>query len=249
MDKKLHPRSLSLFVALILAVCATSATGQQYCGETSLAHAVQVTFAGCGDVSDNISVYEGESAEGALLPLVKASSGYWEADRKSFDPVHLTLCSPDRDCHAGKGCARSSQTLAIDRGSHRVCAARYVIPCKEKVWKIHVDTEPGRWLLVYKTQSVTEKPQQGGKLTPFDLCNLAYDELVEPALQFPGSNGNISIPLKPIHIGSFGHGQTVNISREELVRELKAALRIKQPLPAAMRDSLPKLVTFKLIDH
>jgi hypothetical protein len=210
---------------------------------------VQVTFAGCGEIPDNISVYEDESAEGPPLLWVKASSGYWEADRKSFDPAHLALCLPDRDCHAGKGCALPSQTLAIDRASHRVCAARYVIPCKPQVWKLHVDTEPGRWLLVYTTQSVTEKPQHGGKLTPFDLCNLVYDEQVEPALQFPGSNGNISIRLKPIHIGSFGHGQTVEINREELVRELKAALRIKQPLPAEMRESLPKLITFKLIDH
>lgn len=252
MDQELHSGNgvIAFFAALVVAACATSVPAQEYCGEDSVAHAVQVTFAGCGDLPDNVSVYEGDRI-GPLLPLTKAPSGYWEADKKGFEPARLALCSPD--CSKGNGCALPSQTLAIERGGRRVCAARYVIPCNEQVWKIHVETEPGRWFLSYtilKRAPGTPAPSKHrGGITPFDLCNLAPDEQIVAVLQFQGMNTVVSIPLKPIHLGLFQRGHTVDVHRDELARGVQTALRIRHPLSVEERERLPKLVTFKLLDR
>lgn len=252
MDQKLHSGNgvNVLVVVLAMVACATSVAAQQYCGDGCVAHAVQVAFAGCGDLPDNVSVHEG-TPDGPLLPLVKAPGGYWEADKKSFEPLRLKLCTPD--CSNGKGCASASETLAIERGPRRVCAARYLIVCNEQAWKIHVETEPGRWFLSYKavkrTPDAGAKPRRGGGITPFDLCNLTPDEQVETVLQFQRINTVISIPLKPIHLGLFQLGDTVDVDRDEIVRALQTALGIRHPLSVKERESLPKLVTFKLMDR
>jgi hypothetical protein len=221
-----------------MAVCAASVTAQQYCGEGSVAHAVQVTFAGCGDVPDNVSVYIGSNI-GELLPLVKAPSGYWEADRENFAPLNLRLCSPE--CSGKIGCAGFREMVAIDRGPHhRVCAARYIIHCTEAVWKLHVETEPGRFFVAYKrlTPGGTAPQQQVTKRTPFDLCDLGYKEKVELQLQ-----GTVSITLKAIDVGLFERGQTIKVSRDELARGLQ------RPLSPEERKRLPEFVTLTIIDR
>lgn len=184
---------VAFFAALIVAASTTSVTAQQYCGDGSYAHAVQVQFDECGAVPDNVSVYI-SNYDDPLLLLSKAPSGYWEADTKTFDPRNnVKLCSPA--CSSAYGCAPVPKMIAINRGSHvGMCAARYVIHCTEPVWKLHVETGPGRWYVFYKrlrqTPGATE--QEGGKMTPFDLCDLAYDEQVELQLHLQGIA--ISIP-------------------------------------------------------
>jgi hypothetical protein len=231
--------------ALAVGVCATSAWAQSC--EGSLARAVQVTFADCGEVHDSVSVCIGSNS-GALLPLSKAPSGYWEADNKTFDPKELTLCS--FACNSAGGCARPSETVWIDRGRLRVCAARYVIRCTDPVWRLHVDFEPGPWIVVYKrlkrasaaTEAGTRSPAM--KSAPFDVCNLASDEEIEPVVQLQGIP--ISIPLQPILMGSFGRASTVNVNRDELARRYQAALGTKRTLSPQDLDVLPKVVTFKM---
>src|SRR5258706_3606808 len=158
MDRYLHSsvnRIIVFFAALVMAVWVTSVTAQQYCGADSAAQAVQVKFADCGDVPDNASVYIGDNI-GELLPLTKAASGYWEADGK-FEPAKLKLCS--HTCRSASGCARFSKTVAINRGSKEVCAARTVIQCTEQAWNLHVNTEPSSRLVDYKRL----KPNRDGR--------------------------------------------------------------------------------------
>lgn len=249
MDHALSSRVIVFFVALAVAACAASVSAQEYCGDGSVAHAVQVTFAGCGDMPDNVSVHEGEGGE--LLPLMRnPTSGYWEADRKTFEPPHLKLCAPD--CSRAYGCARPTQTLAIDRGTRRVCAGRYVIRCTQQVWRVHVDTGSGRRWFLYKilkrTPGATEKPKQGGKRAPFDLCKLAEGDQIEIVLQVQGIDSVVAIPLKPIHLGLFERAQTVQVNRDELARGFQTATGIKRALSVEERERLPNVVTFKLID-
>jgi hypothetical protein len=240
MDQLLHCREsvIAFFAALVVAACATSVTAQ-HCGDGAVAHAVQVKFADCGDVPDDVSVYIGSNI-GELLPLTKSPSGYWEADYVTFEPTMLALCL--HTCSNSKsGCARFREMVAIDRGSHHgVCAARYVIRCTEPVWKLHVETEPetGGWIIVYKRLRRT--PGTTAARPPFDLCDLAYDEQVEFQLQ------GIPTPilLKLIYVDLFERGQTIEVNRDELARGLQTAL--KRTLSAKERDLLPKLVTFKV---
>jgi len=244
MDQYLHSsvnRIIVFFAALIVAAWATSVTAQ-YCGDDSVALAVQVKFADCRDVPDNASVYIGNNI-GQLLPLTKAPSGYWEADWK-FEPAKLTLCS--HTCSSASGCARFSKTVAIDRGPLRgVCAARYVIRCTEQAWNLHVNTEPPR-LVDYKR--LKQNPggratlQQGSKRTPFNLCDLAYDEHVE--FQLKGIA--VSIPLTSVDVGSFKRG-TIYVNHDELARGLLQTERdTKRAFSAEERDLLPNLVTFNI---
>jgi hypothetical protein len=208
--------------------------------DRSVAHAVQVAFADCGDVPDNVSVHLDNNV-GELLPLTKSPRGYWEADKSAFKPAKLTLCA--HTCSATSGCARLSETVEIDRGTGPVCAARYVIRCTEQMWTLHVDTVPARWL-VYKrlkrTNGVMTTPEQGGKWPPFDICDLAYDEQVELAFK----EIDISIPLKPISAESLEHGTAVVRSRDELAREIQIAL--KHALSDRELQLLPMRVTFTL---
>src|SRR5947199_3900985 len=136
MDRHLHSsvnRIIVFFFALIVVAWASSVTAQQYCGEGSAAQAVQVKFVDCGDVPENASVYIDNNI-GELLPLTKAPSGYWEADGK-FDPAKQKLCS--HTCRSKGGCAQLMlKTVAINRGSKQVCAARTVIQCNEQAWNL-----------------------------------------------------------------------------------------------------------------
>jgi hypothetical protein len=248
MDRYLHSsvnRIIVFFAALVVAAWATSVTAQQYCGPYSVAQAVQVKFADCGDVPDNVSVYIDDTG-GKLLPLTKAPSGYWEGDKK-FEPAKQTLCS--HTCGSASGCARFSRTVAIDRGqSFPVCAARYVIRCAEQAWNLHVDSEPG-WLVNYKslrqTRGGTKTLQEGARMTPFNLCDLAHDEHVELQLKVI----EVYVPVKTIYAGLFHRGQTIEVNRDELVRRLQAARGTKRARPAEERKHLPDLVTFKIIDR
>ena len=212
----------------------------QYCDD-AVAQAVQVKFADCGHVPDDVSVYM-DDKRGSLLALTKAPSGYWEADKKVFEPTGLTLCS--HTCGPLWGCAGSSETVPIERGLRRVCAARYEIRCTEQVWNLHVDTEPGR-LIIYKRLRQTRDglaiQQQGANMTPFQFCDLAYDEHVE--LQLQGIA--VTIPLKSISVGSLGRGTTY-VNHDDLARQLQTARRTKKVLSAEENDLLPNLVTFKI---
>jgi hypothetical protein len=225
-----------------------SISAQQYCGEGSVAHAVQVKFARCGEVPDNVSVYEGEDRN-HLLALTKALSGYWEADTENLDPAKLKLCSPECTSSSSKGCAPLAGIFAIEREPHhRVCAARYVIDCTEPVWKLHVEIKPkGLWVIVYKrTRGSADRkaePEQGGKTAPFDFCDLAYDERVELHLQ--GTVG--TIPLATIYRNSFERGETIELNREELVRRLQTLRGTKHALSPDERDRIPTLIRFKII--
>ena len=81
MDQYLHSsvnRIIVFFAALVVAARAISVTAQQYCAADSVAQAVQVKFADCGDVPDNVSVYIRDNI-GPTLPLTKASSGIGRA--------------------------------------------------------------------------------------------------------------------------------------------------------------------------
>jgi hypothetical protein len=233
---------IAFFAALVVVACATSVTAQ-YCGDGSVAHAVQVKFADCGDMNDNVSVYIGSNS-GSLLPLTRLPTGYWEADMPTFEPSTQTLCS--HTCRGVGGCARFSEMVAV--GPRRVCAARYVIRCTESVWKLHVETEPG-WYLVYKRLKQTPDQTEQQRIpvphpTPYDLCDLAYDEQVEPILQLRWIA--VSIPLKPIDVRSFQRGPTVDVNRDDLAREYQAVLGTKRLLSAGELELLPKRITFKL---
>ena len=81
--------------------------------------------------------------------------------------------------------------------------------------------------------------QQGGSRTPFEICDLAYDEQVELKLEEIA----VPIPLRPISAESFERGVFV-VSRDQLARGIQIAL--KHPLSAKELQLLPKLVTFKL---
>ena len=224
---------------LVAGACASSVMAQ-YC-DGAVAQAVQVKFTDCGDVRDDASVYMDDN-RGPLLALTKAPSGYWEADKKISEPTGLMLCS--HTCSGVSGCARSSKTVAIDRGLRRVCAARYEIRCTGQAWNLHVDTEPGR-LIIYKRLRQTRDgiaiQQQGANMTPFQFCDLAYDEHVE--LQLQGIA--VTIPLKSISVGSLVRGTTY-VNHDELARAFQTARRTKKVLSAEENDLLPKLVTFKI---
>jgi hypothetical protein len=267
MDQDLHSGNavIGFFAALVVAACGTSVRAQVCDG--AVARAVQVKFADCGEVPDNVSVYIGSNV-GALLPLTKASNGYWETDKSTFEPVDLTLCS--HTCRSLGGCAGFSETVEIERGRRLVCAARYLISCNKSVWKLHVETEPG-WVLVYKrlkrTSGATEQepipktalahkplkrtaaatkqePIPEPHPTPYDLCDLDYDEQVEPILQLRWFA--VAIPLKVIDVSSFGRGATVDVNRDDLARGYQAALGTKRTLSAEELDLLPKRITFKI---
>lgn len=249
MDQEIHPgnRVTAFFVALVVVAACTTSVSAQVC-EGSVAHAVQVMFADCGNVPDNVSVYIGNNS-GSPLALSKALSAYWEADKKTFEPADVTLCS--HTCSSTFGCARFSETVAINRGDRRVCAARYVIQCTEQVWNLRVETDPGRRFVTYKRLGQNRGAMPGlprGSMTPLELCDLALDEQVEIVLKVQGSAGDVLIPLKPISVGSFVRGTRVDVNRDELARRLQTALRVST-LTDEGRELLPKLVTFKLIEH
>ena len=82
-------------------------------------------------------------------------------------------------------------------------------------------------------------------MTPFDLCDLAYDEHVELQLKVI----EVYVPVKTIYAGLFQRGQTIEVNRDELARRLQTARKTKRALSAEERNHLPNRVTFKIIDR
>lgn len=250
MGENLHSKlRLTTMAAAIVAATLGHHVAAQTCAG-GVAQAVQVKFIGCGQLPDEVVVHEGDSS-GSALALTKAANGYWEADRKTFDPGRLRLCSA---CSSPSGCAFSSEVARIDRNGKRPCAARYFIECNEPVWKLNVETKPGRTILHLRrlklTSDRTPKPAAATPpatprfFTPVELCDLALDEMVEPKLELAGIS--VPIPLRPITVASFQKGPVVEISRSELARGLKDVLGSKRVLSDEERELLPRVVTFRM---